>query len=348
MNRANTASATVGAGTPMSSALAEVHLPVPFWPAVSSTTSTNGLPVDRVPLPQDVGGDLDEERVQHALVPLGEDAASSAAAMPSRLLHAARTPRRSSACRRTRCRCGPSSRSGRRRSGRCTWCRARRRRRAGRALRPRIGLPVCGSTLAAIAFHIGFDLSHAHGSPPGISEGPNLAPSSPPETPEPKNRRPRSFSSFSRRMVSVHRALPPSMMISPCWSRGARLLITASVGLPALTSMTILRGRASDSNEVLQSFASHDAARGIRVLGDELLHCGRCAVVDGDLEPVIGDIQREILAHDGEANETDIGEWFRHEFEALAYPSHCIAGKGEVEPGIGGKARCKKICRLCQ
>src|SRR5258708_27495535 len=43
MQRANTASATVGAGTPMSSALVEVHLPVPFWPAVSRTTSTNAF-----------------------------------------------------------------------------------------------------------------------------------------------------------------------------------------------------------------------------------------------------------------------------------------------------------------
>ena len=36
-------SAIVGAGTPMSRALTEVHLPVPFWPAVSRTMSTNGF-----------------------------------------------------------------------------------------------------------------------------------------------------------------------------------------------------------------------------------------------------------------------------------------------------------------
>src|SRR5581483_1572398 len=41
--RANTASAMVGAGTPMSRALVEVHLPVPFWPAVSRTMSTKGF-----------------------------------------------------------------------------------------------------------------------------------------------------------------------------------------------------------------------------------------------------------------------------------------------------------------
>ena len=36
-------SAMVGAGTPMSSALTDVHLPVPFCPAVSRTTSTKGF-----------------------------------------------------------------------------------------------------------------------------------------------------------------------------------------------------------------------------------------------------------------------------------------------------------------
>ena len=43
MHRAKTASAIVGAGTPMSSVLVEVHFPVPFWPAVSRTMSTNGF-----------------------------------------------------------------------------------------------------------------------------------------------------------------------------------------------------------------------------------------------------------------------------------------------------------------
>ena len=58
--------------------------------------------------------------------------------------------------------------------------------------------------------------------------------------------RPFSRSAFSRRMVSVHSALPPSMMISPCSKSGTRLSITASVALPAWTRMMALRGRASD------------------------------------------------------------------------------------------------------
>ena len=43
--RANTDSAMVGAGTPISSAFTDVHLPVPFWPAVSRITSTIGFRV---------------------------------------------------------------------------------------------------------------------------------------------------------------------------------------------------------------------------------------------------------------------------------------------------------------
>ena len=60
MHRAKTASAMELAGMPMSRALVLVHLPVPFWPAVSRTLSTNQVSFcDRVVLLQDVGGDLD-------------------------------------------------------------------------------------------------------------------------------------------------------------------------------------------------------------------------------------------------------------------------------------------------
>ncbi len=45
MARAKTASAIDIAGTPSSSALTAVQVPVPFMPARSSTTSTSGLPV---------------------------------------------------------------------------------------------------------------------------------------------------------------------------------------------------------------------------------------------------------------------------------------------------------------
>ena len=42
--RENTASPMRVSGTPSSSAAMPVHLPVPFWPAVSSIFSTMGLP----------------------------------------------------------------------------------------------------------------------------------------------------------------------------------------------------------------------------------------------------------------------------------------------------------------
>ena len=45
---------------------------------------------------------------------------------------------------------------------------------------PSIGLPVFLSTLAAIAVQIGFRCFHACFVPPGMSDGPNRAPSSPP------------------------------------------------------------------------------------------------------------------------------------------------------------------------
>ncbi len=45
MQRAKTASAMVGAATPSSRAESVVHLPVPFWPALSRITSTIGWPV---------------------------------------------------------------------------------------------------------------------------------------------------------------------------------------------------------------------------------------------------------------------------------------------------------------
>jgi hypothetical protein len=110
-----------------------------------------------------------------------------------------------------------------------------------------IGLPVLASTFAATAFQIGSSSFHAPSSPPGMSDGPKRAPSSPPDTPEPMKRRPFSRRAFSRRMVSVQSALPPSMMMSPCSKTAARPSITASVGLPAWTRMMALRGLAREA-----------------------------------------------------------------------------------------------------
>ena len=77
---------------------------------------------------------------------------------------------------------------------------------------PGIGLPLAGSTFAAMAFQTGSRAAQASGRPPGISEGPNRAPSSPP-------------------------------------SSGTRLSITASVAAPAFTMMTTRRGRAMEATK---------------------------------------------------------------------------------------------------
>ena len=73
--RATTASIMVGIGMPRSMAFCEVHLPVPFWPALSRMTSTRGLPVSGSILLENVPGDFDQVGVERALVPFGEDLA---------------------------------------------------------------------------------------------------------------------------------------------------------------------------------------------------------------------------------------------------------------------------------
>ena len=61
-----------------------------------------------VDVAQHLGGDLDQERLQVAGVPLGEDVGDLGRARRPGPGGAGRRPRRSAACRRTRCRCAPS------------------------------------------------------------------------------------------------------------------------------------------------------------------------------------------------------------------------------------------------
>ena len=110
-------------------------------------------------------------------------------------------------------------------------------------LPPSIGSPVTASTLAAMSRQIGSKLAHALRVPEGINDGPKRAPVSPPDTPEPIKSMPLTANSFSRRMVSVHNELPPSIMMSPCSKKGNKALMVTSVALPALTNKMILRGR---------------------------------------------------------------------------------------------------------
>ena len=111
---------------------------------------------------------------------------------------AGRTPRRSAACRRTRCRCAPSSRSGRRRPGRRACSTACRR-----------PAPAIDSKHRAERL-VGLRRAAGHDRRARCS-----APSSPPDTPQPTKCRPVLA---QRRLAAAgvgKWALPQSMMMSP-------------------------------------------------------------------------------------------------------------------------------------
>ena len=72
--------------------------------------------------------------------------------------------------------------------------------------------------------------------------GPLSAPSSPPDTPTPMNRRPFAAHASVRRLVSGKCELPASMMMSPSSSSGVSSSITPSTGAPAFTITMIRRG----------------------------------------------------------------------------------------------------------
>ena len=78
-------------------------------------------------------------------------------------------------------------------------------------------------------------------------DGPFSAPSSPPEMPAPTKLMPVSRTAFSRRIVSVKSALPPSTMMSPGSKTSTSSSMTASVGPPALTMMIAVRGFCSEA-----------------------------------------------------------------------------------------------------
>lgn len=69
--------------------------------------------------------------------------------------------------------------------------------------------------------------------PPGINDGPYLAPSSPPDTPEPTNNKPFWASDLVLRCVSWYSELPPSIIISPSSNKGSSWEIKSSTALPA-------------------------------------------------------------------------------------------------------------------
>ena len=93
-------------------------------------------------------------------------------------------------------------------------------------------------------------------------DGPSSAPSSPPEMPAPTKLMPVSRTAFSRRIVSVNRALPPSTMMSPGSNTSTSASITASVPAPALTMMIAVRGFCSDAANSSYVAAGTNSASG--------------------------------------------------------------------------------------
>ena len=98
------------------------------------------------------------------------------------------------------------------------------------------------SATAAIERRIGPRVTHDSSEPPGMIEGPFSAPSSPPEMPAPTKLMPVSRTAFSRRMVSVNRALPPSTMMSPGSKTSTSASMTDPSVPPAWTMMIAVRG----------------------------------------------------------------------------------------------------------
>ena len=78
--------------------------------------------------------------------------------------------------------------------------------------------------------------------PPGMRLGPYLAPSSPPDTPEPTYRSPFFSNSLHLRVVSWCSEFPPSMIMSPLLNKGINFWMKSSTAWPALTISIILRG----------------------------------------------------------------------------------------------------------
>jgi hypothetical protein len=73
-----------------------------------------------------------------------------------------------------------------------------------------------------------------------------------------------------------------------------------------------LAGPGQGGGEFLECLGADEAAGGVRVLGDELVGLLGGAVVDRNLEAVVGDVEGEILTHHGEADESDIRMGFGH------------------------------------
>jgi hypothetical protein len=85
---------------------------------------------------------------------------------------------------------------------------------------------------------------HASSLPPGMMDGPYRAPSSPPDTPVPMNRKPFSARYLVRLFESGKWELPPSMMMSPGSAPPSVMMASmkSSTALPAYRHVSLARG----------------------------------------------------------------------------------------------------------
>ena len=166
------------------------------------------------------------------------------------------------------------------------------------------------SAIAAIDFRIGPSVTHASSEPPGMIDGPLSAPSSPPEMPAPTKLMPVSRTAFSRRMVSVNSALPPSTMMSPGSKTFDELVddgIRALAGLHHDERGARLLQRCGE----LLVVASSGRTPASGCSSSERLGLLVAAVEDRDrVALAAGEVAGEVRAHHRQSDDADVGLGF--------------------------------------
>ena len=92
-------------------------------------------------------------------------------------------------------------------------------------------------------------------------------------------------------------------------------------GLTGLDEDDHLAGLREGGDELLERLGPDETAGGGGIFGDELFGFFDRAVVNRDLEAVVGDVEGEVLTHHGEADESDVGVSFGHKRGGIFYGS---------------------------
>jgi hypothetical protein len=296
----------------MSRALVEVHLPVPFWPAVSRTTSTKAFFfVDRILLLEDVGGDLDEEAVERAGVPLGEDRAHLGGLEAEQAGHEgvgladhlhvaildAVVDHLHVMARAVLADVG----------------------RAGHAAGHGLAGRGAGDGLAGLGVNLGGD---------GLPDGLQFLPCGELAAGHEGRAEARALLAaghagadeaqafFAERLLAADgvgpervAAVDDDVALLEDGGEAVDHGVGRLAGLNEDDGLARLRQR---GGEFLEGLGGDEAARGVGVLGDELVGLFGGAVVDRNPEAVVGDVEGEILTHHGEADESDVRVRFGH------------------------------------